>query len=179
MANLFKVRLNKTTENFEELFDLAFHDIYALSKKIHDSEHRAVKNYLYYIADESWMVLDEDTITLEIDGYVEISKDDAKDCDQIEYDFGKRSPTDDAFLFAIMSIFYHYLPETEFYDEVKPYQDSFDNGVILARLVNDKVKNPFMDECVSVEKLNVRDGIKKVYHALSHDVSRKAVRFYD
>src|SRR5579872_3296819 len=119
--NLFKVRLNKTSENFEQLFELAFQDIYDLAKKVCNSNNKIVKEYLYPCLEEPWMVLDNDSIIFEIDGYVTISKKDAQGRDQIEYDFGKRSPTDDSFIFAIMSIFYHYLPETEFYDEVSPY----------------------------------------------------------
>src|SRR5438477_9084515 len=109
MANLFKVRLNKTSEDFEQLFGLAFQDIYNLAKKMYTSEDSTIKEYLYSCADESWMILDDESITLEIDGYITISKNDIQEQTRIEYNFGKRSPTDDSFIFAIMSIFYHYL----------------------------------------------------------------------
>ena len=177
MANLFKVRLNKTSEDFEKLFELAFHDIYALAKKICTSEDEIVKNYLCCMH-EPWIVLDEDTITLEVDGYVVIGKNDAQGLKQLEYDFGKRSPTDDAFIFAIMSIFYHYIPETEFYNEVEPYDDSFDDGVILARLVNNKIQNPFVDRLVPLEELITEPYIKRIYLVLSGNVPQKTVRFY-
>lgn len=179
MANLFKVRLNKTSENFEHIFDLAFQDIYALSKKIYSSKNKIIKNYLCSYTDEPWIILDNESITFEVDGYVTIDKNDAQGHKQIEYDFGKRSPTDDSFIFAIMSIFYHYLPETEFYDEVESYSDFFDDGIILARLVNDQIKNPFIADWVPLEGLIVNRSIKEIYLALTNNTPyQKKVRFY-
>jgi hypothetical protein len=176
MANLFKVRLSKTSEDFEELFDCAFRDIYALSKKICDSEDTMVKDYLY--ACDPWMRLDGDTITFEVDGYVEMNRNDVRGRKQVEYDFGKRSPTDDSFIFAIMCIFYHYIPGTEFYCDVEPYDDCFDDGVILARLVNDKIENPFVGALVPVEKLITNRELKNIYFTLSGTTPQKTVRFY-
>jgi hypothetical protein len=185
MANLFKVRLNKTTNDFEQLFELAFQDIYALAEKICTSKNKIVKDFLHNYHDEPWMELDNDSIILTIVGPLVIGRNDVQGRTQIEYDFYKRSPVDDAFLLAIMSIFYHHLPETEFYSEVKAYNDSFDDGVILARLVNDKIKNPFFDNLIPLEELVAEKEIKEVYLALTNIVPRKKdrlrkreVRFY-
>lgn len=179
MANLFKVRLNKTTDDFEKLFDLAFQDIYALAEKICASKNKIVKDFLHNYHDEPWMELGSDSIILTIVGPLVIGKKDVRGRKRIEYDFYKRSPVDDAFLLAIMSIFYHHIPGTEFYSEVEPYDDSFDDGVILARLVNDKIKNPFFENLVPLEGLMAEKDIKEVYLALTNNTPRKKeVRFY-
>lgn len=178
MANLFKVRLNKTSSDFENLFQLAYQDIYALAKKILTSKNEEIKYYIH--SPEPWVVLDNNSMTFEVDGYVKICKNDAQKQDHIEYDFGKRSPTDDAFIFAIMSIFYHHIPMTEFYGEVEPYDDSFDDGVLLARLVNPQIRNPFVEELTPTAELQARQRIRDVYFALANIAPRKTreVRFY-
>jgi len=178
MTNLFKVKLTKTSEDFEKLFQLAFQDIYDLTEKICNSQSKTIKGFRHFM-DEPWVILNGDSIAIIAECYyVVIGKQDAYENTSLEYDFGKRSPANDAFLFAIMSIFYHYIPETEFYNEVAPYEDHFDDGVILARLVNDKIKNPFMDKLIPLEQLIVSKHIKKVYLALTDKSSNKIVRFY-
>ncbi len=163
MTNLFKVRLNKNSDNFESLFQKAYQDIYDLAKKVCTSKKTVVQEYLNGM-EEPWITLQENSITFEVDGYTTIHKNDAQESTQIEYDFGKRSPTDDSFIFAIMCIFYHHIPGTEFYTEVDPYEDSFDDGVILARLVNDAIKNPFLEKLVPTSQLEVHYKIQEQLH---------------
>ncbi len=185
MTNLFKVRLNKESEDFEQQFQYAFNDIYSLAEKLYTSKNKVVMEYLKFM-DDQWLTVNDKSIQVIVDGYVTISKDDALHNKQIEYDFGKRLPTDDAFIFAIMSIFYQHVPGTEFYQEVDVYDDCFDDGVILARLVNKKIKNPFITRLVPVAELKASQHVTKIYRALSSDKaskkkvcpSKRAVRFY-
>ncbi len=166
--NLFKVFLTKKSDDFEKCFQRAFQDIYALTKKMCLSKNERVQNYIFPGYDNKpWLSYDEKAVFIDAEmPSVIISKYDAFGCDKLEYDFGKRAPADDGFLFAVMSIFHHHVPETEFFSEVYAYDDSFDDGVLLARLVNDKIKNPFTGKVDSIERLVTSPYIKKVYNAL-------------
>ncbi len=178
MTNLFKVRLNRESEDFEKRFELAFDDIYALAEKLSTSENVIIKKYIECF-DEPWLFLEEDCVQFITEGFVTIGKNDALGANQLEYDFGKRAPADDAFLMAIMSIFYHHVPGTEFYSEVEVYDESFDDGVLLARLVNDKIENPFIGQHVPLVALDVHRSIRNVYRALMDiSIPKKEVRFY-
>ncbi len=178
MANLFKVRLNKTSDNFEDLFLNSFRDIHALTKKICTSENIDVKRYLN-AGGETWLKFDNTSITIETEKYVTIRKDGAQGCEQLEYDFGKRSPAEDSFLLAVMSIFYHHVPQTEFFNEVEPYGDCFDDGVILAKLVNDEIESPFSGKLNTNQRLLIASPyVKEIFLGLVGGAQNREVRFY-
>lgn len=145
MTNIFKIQINCSETNIQE-FNLAFKDIYELSKLLCYSKNMEVKEFIAnpVPGDLPWLAIrDHNVIVLAECKEVIISEKDFKFKEQIEYDFGKRSPADDVFIFAFMSIIKHYIKDAHIFREVDPYKEDFDDGVRLARVVNQQINNPY------------------------------------
>lgn len=168
----YKVLLKKSKHR-EEQFENAFQDIYALANKMCTSKNDLVKAYIavneflcedFAICSEekTWLSCTTHSVTI---GSVVIGKDDALTEGALMYDFGawsENNPADSNFLAAILCIFYHHISNTKFPRDpvrkpiclsfaprssvsspVDTAHSHFDNGVLLARLVNSEIQNPY------------------------------------
>lgn len=145
MTNLFKIKIKCGGTNVEG-FKLAFKDLYKLSKLLCSSKNIEVEKFIEGIVpgDPPWLAIDGKKIIVFAEcRVVTISEHDFKLKETIEYDFGKRSPADDVFIFACMSIIKHYIKDAEIFEEVDIYREDFDDGVRLARIVNPEINNPY------------------------------------
>ncbi len=124
----------------------AIDDILALSKLLNNSTNANVKDFLVDIGapEESWLSIGDNGITVMAEKSVSIDKEDLNDSD-IFYDFGKESPAPLSYILAVMAILHYYLPKAKMSSDAKHSQAEFDNGVALARLINAKIKNPFLN----------------------------------
>lgn len=169
MSNLFKINLGPglVYPDFEHNFNLAFQDIYNLTKLLCSSTSDSVSSYLSSCipGDPPWLSYDESNINVCCEGVVVINKSDAIN-GNLEYDFGKRLPADDNYLFAIMSILKHYIPDSKLFSEVDPYGEEFDNGVLMARLVNSNINNPYKD---SSRLSNIDPDIENLCNLLNNN----------
>lgn len=168
--NIFKINLKNNSETYPAQFERAFHDIYALTKLICDSENPVIREYIapYIEEDPNWLSYKNERIQIIAEcKYVTIQKSDNR-LNEVEYDFGKRSPADDMFLFAVMSILKHHIPDASIDDEASPFARDFDDGVHLARLINSHVQNPYA--AADHKALTISREAQEIYDALKEDV---------
>lgn len=64
-----------------------------------------------------------------------------------------------------MSIIKHHIPSAKTFSEVDYYSEKFDDGVRLARVVNNKVNNPYR-KTGAIYDTNYTNKIKAIYNAL-------------
>lgn len=145
MNEMFKIKINCSSANMEG-FKLAFKDIYKLSQLLYSCENLKVKQFIEGVTpgDPSWLAIDEQKVIIEVDdSKVIISEHDFKLKETLEYNFEERLPADDVFIFAVISIIKYYIKDLEICSACDFYQQDFDDGVRLARIVNPEINNPY------------------------------------
>jgi len=168
MTNIFKIQINCSATNIQA-FNLALKDIYELSKLLCYSKNTEVQEFIAnpVPGDLPWLAIrDHKVIVLAECKEIIISEQDFKLKEQIEYNFGKRSPADDVFIFAFMGIIKNYIKDAQIFREIDPYKEDFDNGVRLARVVNRQINNPYRGNNV-IYNTPYTKYIEKICEALS------------
>lgn len=165
MGQTFYIKLDCTKKS---AFEKACDEIFSLSYALCKSKKLAVKEFIKDLSGPDewiWINEKENSVSILAEKLVIIAKTDFSASKSIKYDFGKGNAARAEFICAIIVIFSHHFPGSDWNHEDMDEED-INNGIYLARLVNTAIQHPIKDTVLTPPSPEIQNIFSNVEEEL-------------